>query len=74
MIIKSGNGRVNFNLYIHNERLDIVNTFEFLGIHIDNGLDSIQRKCMTKLNMFYNIRGCIILRVNVGKTKACPFK
>ena len=65
MIIKPGKERVNFNLFIHDEKLDVVNSFEYLGIHIDNCLtmnnhvDSIHKKCITKLGMLYKIRGFI---------------
>ena len=38
MVIKSGNKLSVVELYIHCIKLDIVNSFEYLGIHIDNGL------------------------------------
>ena len=38
MVIKSGNKLSGVELYIHGIKLDIVNSFEYLGIHIDNGL------------------------------------
>ena len=56
---------MNVNLYICDKRIDIVNSFEYLGIHIDNGLvmnnhvESIHKKCMTKLGMLYKICGFI---------------
>ena len=65
MIIKPCKERVNLNLFLHDEKLDVVNSFEYLGIHIDNCLtmnnhvDSIHKKCITKLGMLYKIRGFI---------------
>ena len=55
MLIKSNVENVNLNLYIHDTKLDFVNSFEYLGIHVDktlgmnNHIDSAYRKCMTKL-------------------------
>ena len=53
---------LNLDLYIHEAKLDVVNSFEYLGIHVDNCLvmnnhvDSVYKKCMTKLGMLYKIR------------------
>ena len=81
MVIKSGRERANFNLYIHGKKLDTVNSFEYLGIHIDNRLvmnnhvDSIHRKCMTKLNMLYKIRNFISRKTSllIYKTMIRPY-
>ena len=65
MFIKPNVDCVNPNLYIGDIKLDIVNSFEYLGIHVDNGLvmnnhiDSVHRKCITKLGMLYKIRSFI---------------
>ena len=45
--------------------VDFVNSFEYIGIHVDNKLsmnshvDSIHRKCTSKLAMLYKIRNFI---------------
>ena len=67
MRIKPTNVQVNLNLdlYIHEAKLDVVNSFEYLGIHVDNCLvmnnhvNSVYKKCMTKLGMLYKIRSFI---------------
>ena len=52
----------NSNLQIHTENIDFVNSFEYLGIHIDHSLsmnnhvDSIYKKCTMKLSLLYKIR------------------
>ena len=62
MIIKHGNEQCNLRLYIHGESVDFVNSFEYLGIHIDhklsmnNHVDAIYKKCTQKLAMLYKIR------------------
>ena len=69
MIIKPGKERVNFNLFIHDEKLDVVNSFEYLSIHIDNCLtmnnhvDSIHKKqnsvcCIKSGGLFLMIHHC----------------
>ena len=65
MLIKSKNDLCNLNLYIHDEKVDYVNSFEHVGIHIDHNLsmnnhvDSIFKKCTVKLSTLYKIRGFI---------------
>ena len=65
MIIKLKNVQSNVNRYIHGEKIDFVNSFAYLGIRIDHNLsmnnhvDSIYKKCTTKLGMLYKIRNFI---------------
>ena len=56
---------VILNLYIHDAKLDFVNSFEYLDFHVDkslgmnNHINSLYRKCMAKLGMLYKIRSFI---------------
>ena len=65
MFIKPGNERCDLKLYIYGECLDVVNSFEYLGIHIDHALsmnnhvDCIYKKCITKLGMLYKVHSFI---------------
>ena len=49
MFIKSKSDQCNLNLYIHGENVEYVNSFEYLGIHIDHNLS------MWILYMYYEI-------------------
>ena len=81
MLIKSNAENVNLNLYIHDTKLDFVSRFEHLGIHIDktlgmnNHIDSVYRKCMTKLVMLYKIRNFISrdIALLIYKTMIRPY-
>ena len=50
MIIKQNHTQGDLNLYIHGEQVDFVNSFEYLGIHMDhtlsmnNHVDSVYKK------------------------------
>ena len=65
MIIKSDSEKSDLKLNIHGENIEFVNSFEYLGIHIDQTLsmnsyvDSIYKKCTMKLSMLYKIRNFI---------------
>ena len=62
MFINPGNKHVDYRLSIHGTDLDVVNHFEYLGMHIHDKLsmgkhvDSMVKKARCKLGILYKIR------------------
>ena len=81
MFIKSGKERCDQKLYIHGEGIDYVNSFEYLGMHIDhkltmnNHVDSIYKKSISKLSMLYKLRRFISqdTALHIYKTLIRPY-
>ena len=65
MIVKRDKEPCPLKMYINGEAIDFVNSFEYLGIHIDHNLsmnnhaDSVYKKCISKLSTLYKIRSFI---------------
>ena len=81
MIIKQKKEACNLTLQIHGETVDFVNSFEYLGIHIDHNLsinnhvDTIYKKCTMKLSMLDKIRIFISQNIvlSIHKLMICPW-